>query len=290
VAAAYTRTDLVERRGEFAVRGGILDVFPPTEEHPLRVEFWGDTVEEIRWFRVADQRSSRWPSTGCGRRRAASCCSPTRCASGPATWPTSCPASPTCSRRSPRASPSRAWSRCCPALVDGMRRCSTCCPRGRWSSPTTPSGSAARPRPGRDERGVPRGRAGPTRPASAATSCPSTCARARHGSYPDPRRPARPGPRPRYAVVDLTSFATDEERRRRLVLDLGLRLAQLSAVTPTLPCRPARPGGRQGLDGPRRHRGPGPGQAGRRGARRARRQPRLRAVTPAAARQPASSS
>ena len=56
-AAAYTRTDLVERRGEFAVRGGILDVFPPTEEHPVRVEFWGDTVEEIRWFKVADQRS-----------------------------------------------------------------------------------------------------------------------------------------------------------------------------------------------------------------------------------------
>ncbi|MCH8612123.1 transcription-repair coupling factor [Arsenicicoccus dermatophilus] len=57
VGAAYTRTDLVERRGEFAVRGGILDVFPPTEEHPLRVELWGDTVEEIRWFRVSDQRS-----------------------------------------------------------------------------------------------------------------------------------------------------------------------------------------------------------------------------------------
>ncbi|MGB7449318.1 MAG: transcription-repair coupling factor [Ornithinimicrobium sp.] len=57
VAAAYTRTDLVERRGEFAVRGGILDVFPPTDDHPLRVEFWGDTVEEVRWFKVADQRS-----------------------------------------------------------------------------------------------------------------------------------------------------------------------------------------------------------------------------------------
>ncbi|AXH97304.1 transcription-repair coupling factor [Ornithinimicrobium avium] len=56
-AAAYTRTDMVERRGEFAVRGGILDVFPPTEEHPVRVEFWGDTVEEVRWFKVADQRS-----------------------------------------------------------------------------------------------------------------------------------------------------------------------------------------------------------------------------------------
>ncbi|HRW18417.1 MAG TPA: transcription-repair coupling factor [Dermatophilaceae bacterium] len=57
VAAAYTRTDLVERRGEFAVRGGILDVFPPTDEHPVRLELWGDTVEEVRWFRVADQRS-----------------------------------------------------------------------------------------------------------------------------------------------------------------------------------------------------------------------------------------
>ncbi|MBW1602740.1 transcription-repair coupling factor [Streptomyces sp. JJ66] len=57
VAAAYARVELVEKRGEFAVRGGILDVFPPTEEHPLRVEFWGDDVEEIRYFKVADQRS-----------------------------------------------------------------------------------------------------------------------------------------------------------------------------------------------------------------------------------------
>ncbi|HET9858794.1 MAG TPA: transcription-repair coupling factor [Nocardioidaceae bacterium] len=56
-AAAYSRVDLVEKRGEFAVRGGIVDVFPPTEEHPLRVEFWGDEVEEIRSFAVADQRS-----------------------------------------------------------------------------------------------------------------------------------------------------------------------------------------------------------------------------------------
>jgi len=55
--AAYTRVDLVEKRGEYAVRGGIVDVFPPTEEHPLRVEFWGDDVEEIRTFSVADQRT-----------------------------------------------------------------------------------------------------------------------------------------------------------------------------------------------------------------------------------------
>ena len=65
---------MVERRGEFAVRGGIVDVFPPTEDHPLRIEFFGDTVEEIRWFKVADQRSLGPPSTACGRRRAASCC------------------------------------------------------------------------------------------------------------------------------------------------------------------------------------------------------------------------
>jgi transcription-repair coupling factor (superfamily II helicase) len=57
VEAAYVRTELVERRGEFAVRGGIVDVFPPTEEHPLRIEFWGDHIEEIRYFKVADQRS-----------------------------------------------------------------------------------------------------------------------------------------------------------------------------------------------------------------------------------------
>ncbi|NRQ48236.1 transcription-repair coupling factor [Aeromicrobium stalagmiti] len=55
--AAYSRVDLVERRGEFAVRGGIIDVFPPTEEHPLRIEFFGDEVDEIRRFAVADQRT-----------------------------------------------------------------------------------------------------------------------------------------------------------------------------------------------------------------------------------------
>ncbi len=57
VAAAYVRVDLVERRGEFSVRGGIVDVFPPMSEHPVRLDFFGDTVEEIRPFAVADQRS-----------------------------------------------------------------------------------------------------------------------------------------------------------------------------------------------------------------------------------------
>ncbi|MGJ6980825.1 transcription-repair coupling factor [Aestuariimicrobium soli] len=58
VDAAYNRVDLVERRGEFAVRGGIVDIFPPRSEHPVRVDFFGDTVEEIRSFTVADQRSA----------------------------------------------------------------------------------------------------------------------------------------------------------------------------------------------------------------------------------------
>ncbi|CAJ1494770.1 transcription-repair coupling factor [[Mycobacterium] kokjensenii] len=57
VELAYTRVDLVGKRGEFAVRGGILDLFPPTAEHPVRIEFWGDEVTEIRPFSVADQRS-----------------------------------------------------------------------------------------------------------------------------------------------------------------------------------------------------------------------------------------
>ena len=56
-AAAYSRVDLVEKRGEYAVRGGIVDVFPPTQEHPLRVEFFGDEIDDIRYFAVADQRT-----------------------------------------------------------------------------------------------------------------------------------------------------------------------------------------------------------------------------------------
>ncbi|MCL1837905.1 MAG: transcription-repair coupling factor [Propionibacteriaceae bacterium] len=57
VLAAYSRVDLVQRRGEFSVRGGIIDIFPPTTPHPVRVDFFGDTIEEITPFSVADQRS-----------------------------------------------------------------------------------------------------------------------------------------------------------------------------------------------------------------------------------------
>ncbi|MBJ8344009.1 transcription-repair coupling factor [Antrihabitans sp. YC2-6] len=57
VEFGYVRADMVGKRGEFAVRGGILDLFSPTADHPVRVEFWGDEITELRAFAVADQRS-----------------------------------------------------------------------------------------------------------------------------------------------------------------------------------------------------------------------------------------
>jgi transcription-repair coupling factor (superfamily II helicase) len=56
-ALGYERTDRVEARGEFAVRGGILDVFPAQGEEAIRVDFFGDTVEDLRGFHVGSQRS-----------------------------------------------------------------------------------------------------------------------------------------------------------------------------------------------------------------------------------------
>src|SRR5258708_16542523 len=55
VEIGYARRDLGEKRGELAVGGRILDVFPPTQEHPPRTEFFGDTVAEIPFFRAPDQ-------------------------------------------------------------------------------------------------------------------------------------------------------------------------------------------------------------------------------------------
>ena len=55
---AYTRTDLVEKRGEFAVRGGIVDLFLPLSEHPVRIDFFGDEIEEMSYFDVASQRTT----------------------------------------------------------------------------------------------------------------------------------------------------------------------------------------------------------------------------------------
>ena len=54
---AYKHVDMVAKRGEYATRGGILDVFPTTSDYPVRVEFWGDEITDIRQFSVADQRA-----------------------------------------------------------------------------------------------------------------------------------------------------------------------------------------------------------------------------------------
>jgi transcription-repair coupling factor (superfamily II helicase) len=54
---AYIRTDLVERRGEFAVRGGIVDLFLPLSDYPIRIDFFGDEIEDISFFEVSDQRT-----------------------------------------------------------------------------------------------------------------------------------------------------------------------------------------------------------------------------------------
>jgi transcription-repair coupling factor (superfamily II helicase) len=57
VRFGFRRTDLVYEVGDFAVRGGILDLFPPGEDSPVRLDMFGDTVESIRWFDPQSQRS-----------------------------------------------------------------------------------------------------------------------------------------------------------------------------------------------------------------------------------------
>jgi len=59
LSAGYARMPMVEERGELAVRGGILDVFPPQRERPVRLELLGDEIESIREFDPASQRSLR---------------------------------------------------------------------------------------------------------------------------------------------------------------------------------------------------------------------------------------
>jgi len=58
VALGFARADLVTHRGEFAVRGGIVDLFPGAAARPVRLEFWGDEVERIRAFSPATQTST----------------------------------------------------------------------------------------------------------------------------------------------------------------------------------------------------------------------------------------
>ncbi len=58
VDLGYVRADVVEHRGEFAVRGGVVDVFPGTARRPVRLEYWGDEIESLREFVPSTQLST----------------------------------------------------------------------------------------------------------------------------------------------------------------------------------------------------------------------------------------
>lgn len=58
VSGGYERSDLVDRRGLFSVRGDIIDLYPLNEKEPIRLEFFGDTLENIRYFNEQTQKSS----------------------------------------------------------------------------------------------------------------------------------------------------------------------------------------------------------------------------------------
>jgi len=123
----YVRAETVRESGEFAVRGGIIDLFPPGAAAPLRVDFFGDEIEEIRSFDPMSQRSAgrldgfvlkpvaRLPSIR-----------PRSIASAPAIASASAPSARIRSTRrsAPRGS-MPAWSIGCPCSSRRWRRCST---------------------------------------------------------------------------------------------------------------------------------------------------------------------
>ena len=59
VKAGYTRFDQVDGTSQFAVRGGLIDIFPPGSDEPVRIELWGDTVDSITHFDIATQRRNK---------------------------------------------------------------------------------------------------------------------------------------------------------------------------------------------------------------------------------------
>ncbi len=240
VDAAYTRTDMVERRGEFAVRGGILDVFPPTIDHPLRVEFFGDEVEEVRSFAVADQRSLEVVPEGVWAPPCREVLLTDAVRERALELKEQMPGAARCSTRSPRAWPWRAWSRSPRRSSTACSRSPTCSRPARWCWRSTPSASARGPttwcRPPRSSS-PPRGRT--PRPATGRRStcprprstpwrrcAPTPCARACPGgrsrrSPPTPRRPRSPtrtapaSPRSPWARARCTATAATCRRRCR---------------------------------------------------------------------------
>ena len=204
VDLAYARVEMVEKRGEFAVRGGIVDLFPPTAAAPVRVEFWGDEVSELRCFSVADQRSL--PGDGPDARPAEVVAPPCRellltddgarprRASSPPSTPRTRPSSELLSRVA-EGIPSEGMESLIPALLSGEGRrpsspcCPSCCPPAGtcWSAtpsacspapPTScaPGRSSSRPpgsRPRTERTGAPRSTSARRPTATSATCAPS---------------------------------------------------------------------------------------------------------------------
>ena len=200
VEIGYSRTDMVGSRGEIAVRGGIVDVFPPTEEHPLRVEFFGDEVEEIRYFKVADQRSigpDPIPTTVCGRRRAVSCCSPRRSGSGPRSSPTRHPALADILGKLAEGIAVEGMEAFAPVLAERMELLLDELPAGAHRARLRPgAGPRPRGRTRQHEPGVPRGVVGQRRRGRRGAD------RSRRRGLPADRADPRRGGRARRAVVD----------------------------------------------------------------------------------------
>ena len=185
---AYARVDLVTKRGEFAVRGGILDVFPPTDEHPSRVEFWGDEVEEIRTFAVADQRTLEQVDAAVGAAVPGAAAHPGRCASGPPRWPSEHPELAEILDKLAEGIPVEGMESLAPALLgaDSLELLLDCMPAGTHVLLCDPERIRTRAHDlVRTSRGVPAGAAGPR---------PPSAARPRSTSAPPPS-----GPWPRYA-------------------------------------------------------------------------------------------
>ena len=208
VGAAYTRTDMVERRGEFAVRGGILDVFPPTEDHPLRVEFWGDTVEEVRWFSVADQRSLEVAEQGLWAPPCREILLTDAVRARAAALVDRLPGVADMLLKISEGIAVEGMESLAPALVDRMEPLLDLLPAGTHVVVVDPEKVRTRsPRPGRDQRRVPRRVVGRTpRPATSCrstsprwTTVPSTCPPRPTGRSPGCARtrwpPASPGGR-----------------------------------------------------------------------------------------------
>ncbi len=267
VDLAYARVELVEKRGEFAVRGGILDVFPPTEEHPVRVEFWGDTVEEVRWFAVADQRSlaGDGPAHGLWAPPCRELLLTDDVRARARALTTTHPELADICDRIADGTPVEGMEALAPVLVDDLVLLVDELPARTTVARLRPRADphpCARPRP--HQPGVPRGVLGDRGRRGRGAGRPRRC------GLPHARRRPRPRPRPRAAVVE--RHPVHHRRRAR-----GRHRRARGPAGPGLPRRDragarGRPGlARAGLGGRAHHRGPRPGAARRRGARRRRR-------------------